>query len=101
MNDKFTYLDSIELDKTDNEQAHLYFETDGVPSGVKDRLPSKASRVSMLEWHNNARHVGFMKDCIVCRMSRGSFNRVYSKVDPGCDIRLGYSWHMDVITWNI
>ena len=94
--------------ETDNQRvvdeargAKLYFDTDGVIKGAKAGLPSASSRRTVMEMHCDNGHIGYMAECPICIAVRGSCRRLRSQVDSYVEIRPGYKYHCDIITWNV
>ena len=68
--------------------------------GVKSGLKAKVAKLSVLEFHKHYGHLGCCEDCVICRFTKGAARRIYQKVDPHCETRPGFCWHMDTVTWD-
>ena len=40
------------------------------------------------------------RPCLICRLVKGAARKIFSKVDPHREIRPGFKWHMDTVTWS-
>ena len=68
--------------------------------GVKSRLKSKVAKLTEADFHDLYGHLGYMPNCKICKMVKGAARRIYRKVDPHCETRAGFKWHLDTVTWN-
>ncbi len=68
--------------------------------GVKAGLKAKVAKLTVLEFHKHYGHLGCCVDCEICRFTKGAARRIYQKVDPHCETRPGFCWHMDTVTWD-
>ena len=80
---------------------HIFNETDGVIQGAKGGMKSREKKMSSLELHMRHGHIGGHEGkCVVCNLLRGSFRRIYKKVSPYIEQRVGHTFCGDVITWS-
>ena len=75
-------------------------ESDRSLRGVKSGLKAKAAKLTEAEFHQHYGHIGHMPNCEICKMTKGASRRIYKKVDPHCETRVAYKWHMDTVTWD-
>jgi len=76
-------------------------EMESVLLGAKAGLKSRERKMSELELHMRHGHVGRSGGkCTICNLLRGSFRRIYSKISPYFEQRIGHTFSGDVITWS-
>ena len=64
-------------------------------------MKSREKKMSSLELHMRHGHIGGHDGkCVVCNLLRGSFRRIYKKVSPYIEQRVGHTFCGDVITWS-
>ena len=68
--------------------------------GVKSRLKSKVAKLTEAQFHKEYGHLGCMDNCLICRMIKGASRRIFKKVDPHCETRPGFKFHLDTVTWS-
>ena len=69
-------------------------------AGVKAGLPSRDQKLSLADFHRQHGHIGSLDGCETCLKLRKTLRRVYKKIDPYIDTRVGYAWSLDAITWS-
>lgn len=68
--------------------------------GVKAGMRQAFKRMSRKEFHERFSHCGTHKGCRTCQMAKGLMRRIFTKVDPYRENRVGHTWAMDGITFN-
>ena len=68
--------------------------------GTKAGLKRQFKQMSRKDFHEKFSHMGACPGCRVCEMSRGVMRRIFTKVDPYRETRVGFAWAMDGITFS-
>ena len=68
--------------------------------GVKSGLRKIKRKLPVKEFHENHGHLGECPNCTICRAVKGSMRRIVKHVDPHREKRPGYSFSMDMITFD-
>ena len=69
---------------------------------VKAGMPSKEKRMmSAHDFHCMMGHLGADPDCVICREAKGTMRYIHRTVDPHRETRVAYTWHLDMLTFNL
>ena len=69
--------------------------------GVKAGMKAHFRRMRRREFHERFMHIGVLpcgEKCRICQMAKGVARRIFTKVDPFKENRVGHTWAMDGIT---
>jgi hypothetical protein len=80
--------------------AKMYFENDGVISGIRSQLKGALARAPEKLMHSDKCHFPWRGDCAVCRSSLGVFKGVRVTVDPHVDERSCHTFYADMIVFD-
>lgn len=68
--------------------------------GAKAGMHAREKRQTLVELHNRHGHIGYVPGCEICKLFQGKLRNLPTMVDPHRELRVGYRWHCDTITWN-
>ena len=68
--------------------------------GVQPNLKRGRNKLKNSDLHTVFSHLGKCKGCVICTMAYGTMRKIMRKVNPHREIRPGYVFHMDMITWS-
>ena len=68
--------------------------------GAKAGMHSREKSATLRTIHNRHGHVGQCKGCEICNIFKGRLRQIPTKVDPHVEVRPGWRWHADTITWS-
>jgi hypothetical protein len=94
---------TVEMPEEDLGVPEPYDEANADPSavrGAKAGMHAREKRQTLIELHNRHGHIGYVPGCEICKLFQGKLRNLPTKVDPHRELRVGYRWHCDTITWN-
>lgn len=69
--------------------------------GIKSGLKHGKQKLPWSTFHKTHAHIGNCDDtCAVCKMIKGSMRRIYRKMAPYRETRVGHTWTMDAVTFS-
>lgn len=68
--------------------------------GVKAGLKHKRKKMKIAEFHRLYSHMGANDACEICKMVKGCMRRIFKKIDPYQETRVGHTWCMDICTFS-
>ena len=68
--------------------------------GVKAGLRNNRKKLKFKDFHKRYSHMGSDPSCKICKMVRGCMRRIYKKIDPYKEARVGHTWGMDICTMS-
>ena len=77
-----------------------YTSADREILGNKAGMKQAFKRMSRKDFHERFGHQGTCKNCRICQMVKGLKRKIFTKVDPYRETRVGHTWAMDGITFD-
>ena len=71
--------------------------------GVKEGMRTAFKRMKRRDFHERFSHMGVLpsgQKCRICQMAKGVARRIFTRVDPFKETRVGHKWAMDGITFS-
>ena len=85
---------------TSRKIAEAYTSADREILGNKAGMKQAFKRMSRKDFHERFGHQGSCKNCRICQMVKGLKRKIFTKVDPYRETRVGHTWAMDGITFD-
>ena len=73
---------------------------DRMTRGVQHGLSRGRNKLNNVEFHSLYGHLGSCKGCKICEEIWGVMRAIKRKVNPHRELRAGYIWALDMITWS-